>query len=65
MSVMLVCLYPEQTLPGMLDLRLITNPRGPWQEYVALQDIEECEQQRLRSWCNDDLIGTNREAQAA
>jgi hypothetical protein len=29
--VVFVCLYPEQTLPSMLDLRLIANPRRPWQ----------------------------------
>lgn len=62
MSVMFVRLHPEQTLASMLDLRLIANPRGSRQQYVAIQDVEKCEQQRLRSWRDDDLIGIDREA---
>jgi hypothetical protein len=47
MSVVFICLHPEEALPSMLDLRLIADPSRSRQEHVTLQDVEECKQQRL------------------
>jgi hypothetical protein len=56
MSVVLVRLHPEQFLASMHYLRLITDPRGPWEKYIALQNIEEGEEKGLRSWGDNDLV---------
>jgi hypothetical protein len=41
MTVMLVWLNPEHSLPCMLDLRLIANPAGSRQKDITLQDVKQ------------------------
>jgi hypothetical protein len=40
----------------MHHLRLITDPRGPREKYIALQNVEEGEEKGLGSWGNNDLV---------
>lgn len=47
MAIMLICLYPEESLPSMHNLRLIADPRRTWKKHVASQNIEQSEQKRL------------------
>jgi hypothetical protein len=56
MPIVLVRLHPEQFLPSMHHLRLITDPRRPWEKYVTLQNVEEGEEKGLGSWGNNDLV---------
>jgi hypothetical protein len=40
----------------MHHLRLITDPRRPWEKYVAFQNVEQCKKKGLGSWGNNDLV---------
>ena len=65
MSIVLVRLYPEQLLASMHYLRLIADPRGPREKYIALQNVEEGEEKGLGSRSNDDLVWLDLTTQTA
>ena len=62
---MLVRLHPEQLLASVHHLRLIADPRGPWEKYVAFQNVEEGEEKGFGSRSNDNLVWLDRTAQTA
>ena len=63
--ILFVRLYPEKTLPGMSYLRLIADPRWPWQENIPCRMSKQGEEEWLRAWSNDDLLRADRAPQAS
>lgn len=64
MAVNCISLNPEKLLPSVQNLGLVADPRRPWEQDIALEDIEKGKEQWLGARRNNDLLGADRNAKS-